>query len=74
MTKYRLPRHSHLFLVRLWMEDAQDGSGKEVWCGKVQRAIDGESHQFSDWEGLCDLLMSMLTGTETAPSTEKPQR
>jgi hypothetical protein len=54
-------RRSDLFLVRLWTEDADDDGGQVQWRGKVQRVVDGEAHQFSDWQGLSELLMAMLS-------------
>ncbi len=58
------PRRSDLFLVRLWAEDAADGSGKVEWRGKVQRVVDGESRQFSGWQDLVDVLLTMLLHKE----------
>jgi hypothetical protein len=54
-------RRSDLFLVRMWSEEAADGSGKIEWRGKVQRVVDGESHQFGEWQDLCNLLLGMLS-------------
>lgn len=54
-------RRSDLFLVRLWTEDAPDSNGKLEWRGKVQRVVDGESHQFSNLQDLADLLQAMLS-------------
>ena len=53
--------HSDLFLVRVWVEGAGDGSGRVEWCGKVQRVVDGESHRFVGWQDLVDLLVAMLS-------------
>ena len=74
---YKHQRRADLFLVRVWREDAEDGqdnahegvsgsdgSGKTKWCGRVQRVVDGESHQFSSWQGLTDLLLQMLSQSE----------
>jgi hypothetical protein len=49
---------SHLFLVRLWAEDA--GGGDPAWCGKVQHVTSGEAHTFRDWPALVSLLLTML--------------
>jgi hypothetical protein len=63
----------------VWREDIEDteqpqdgtgdaggsgGSGKTQWCGKVQRVVDGEAHQFNGWQGLVDSLLTMLSHTE----------
>lgn len=71
--------HTDLFLVRIWTRGAgsatDDGAdhgmeaGREAipeiqWRGTVQRAVDGEAHQFSSWQGLLDLLLVMLSDTK----------
>lgn len=62
-------RRSDLFLVRLWSEEDADGSGKVEWHGKVQRVVDGESHQFREWQDLTDLLRAMLQTTDDGPQS-----
>lgn len=81
MGAYRQYRPSDLFLVRMWAEESDDGTNKVEWHGKVQRVVDGEFHGFSDWQGLVDLLMAMLspnkgaTPGEPVPKQENiPQR
>ena len=67
-------RRSDLFLLRMWSREADDGSGRLEWHGKVQRVVDGESHDFSDWQGLSDLLLAMLSvarGTSTPDDSSK---
>ena len=49
---------SHLFLVRLWAEDNNEGDA--VWCGKVQHVTKGRANQFKDWPTLIDIFMAML--------------
>jgi len=61
-------RRSNLFLLRVWPEEDSDAPDAEEvvrWRGKVQRVVDGESHQFSDWEGLTSLLLAMLSHSHT---------
>lgn len=58
MTKYSHLRRSELFLVRMWTENS-DGSGPHA-CGKVQRAVSGETSQFDDLQGLLDRLRAMV--------------
>ena len=69
MRASRYSKRTNLFLVRLWTHDAPDGSGNTECTGKVQRVIDGESHQFDDWRGLMDLLLTMASGDSTTDST-----
>ena len=58
------PRRSDLFLVRLWARDAGEGSDTVECQGKVQRVVDGQSHQFDSWQGLVDLLVVMLSSNK----------
>jgi len=53
----RLAR-SHLFTVRLWLEDL--GEGRAEWRGKVQHVTSGEVRYFRDWATLIAALQEML--------------
>ncbi len=58
---------SNLFLVRVWLRNngsADLDSSKAKWCGSIRRIVDGEAHQFSDWQGLVDLLEAMVSNTD----------
>jgi len=60
-------RRSDLFLVRLWVKDANNSSDKndKAEChGKVQRVVDGQSREFDSWQGLVDLLVVMLSSSK----------
>ncbi|HET9493720.1 MAG TPA: hypothetical protein VFR15_05775 [Chloroflexia bacterium] len=73
-TAHRHYRRTDLFLVRIWTEDTgsrdrADGGGGEgntdvdaapAWKGRVQRVVDGETHQFSGSTGLVEVLAAML--------------
>jgi len=52
---------SNLFLVRLWAGNTDSDSGKVEWGGKVQRVVDGESHQFSNLQELANLLEALAS-------------
>ena len=56
------PAASHLFLVRLWTEN--NNQGDAVWCGKVQHVTRGKANRFRDWPTLIDLLVRMLPAAE----------
>ncbi len=62
----RALRRTDLFLVRMWVEDALDGSKKAGWHGKVQRVVDGEAHQFDTWQELVNALQAMLPEADHA--------
>ena len=56
---------SNLYLVRLWAKDAGKNSNSNVeWHGRVQRVVDGESHEFKSLHDLVDLLSVMLSNNE----------
>ncbi len=53
---------SVLLLVRLRLKGA--GTEQVEWRGKVQRVIDGESHEFNSLQALIDVLQAMLLQNE----------
>ncbi len=60
---------SHLFLVRLWLDQADSVSVTESLShGKVQHLITGKASPFSDWSSLIDLLASMASTPLSTPS------
>ena len=62
-------RDSHLFTVRLWMQDL--GDRRAEWRGKVQHVTSGEAHYFRDWDVLIALLKAMLPDPPAAPPESK---
>jgi hypothetical protein len=58
MTRHHRHGRSDLFLVRLWTEET--ATGDERPHGKVQRAVNGETTHFDDWQGLLDRLRAMV--------------
>ncbi|MDQ6695103.1 MAG: hypothetical protein M3014_11915 [Chloroflexota bacterium] len=77
MKPRRQLKHTDLFLVRFWTQEVSGMSEEQEWGGKVQRVVDGEAHQFQDWEALVDTLRAMLAATSTgptgAPDTTEPR-
>ena len=68
----RTPRRykrANLFLLRMWPEEAADGSGQFEWHGKVQRVANGESQEFSSWQSLTESLRSMLPDSKDSAPT-----
>lgn len=61
MASGRTPHCSHLFTVRLWLEDL--GDGRVEWRGQVQNVLSGEVRYFRDWPTLSALLQAMLPGS-----------
>ena len=70
MAGYPHYRREDLFLVRLAPRPGPDGGGPIGWHGKVQRAIDGESHPFQSLEELLSVLQQMVSRRETAANDE----
>jgi hypothetical protein len=63
-------RREDLFLVRLAPRPGPVGGGPSGWHGKVQRAIDGESHPFQSLEELLTVLQQMVSRPEKAANDE----
>ncbi len=49
---------SHLFTVRVWLEDL--GGGQTEWRGKVDYIPSGEVRYFREWSTLVPVLLEML--------------
>ncbi len=49
---------SHLFTVRLWQEELDDGQTE--LRGKVQHVSSGEARYFRDWPTLIAFLLALL--------------
>ena len=72
---------SYVFLLRLWPQEAggeangtanspAHGRAEPAWCGRVQHVMSGEAHNFQDWPGLVDLLLTMMPVPDTAQKQE----
>ena len=64
----RQQNQSHLFTVRLWLENL--GDGRAEWRGQVQHVLSGETRYFREWPALIAWLVAILPPTETAPTTD----
>jgi hypothetical protein len=51
---------SHLFLVRVWLEEL--GDDKTEWRGQVKHVMSREVRYFRDWTTLVEYLTAMLPG------------
>ncbi len=58
MDKAQPPSRTHLFTVRVWLEDL--GEGQTEWRGEVQYVVSGEIRYFRDWPALVALLQALL--------------
>ncbi len=64
MDKAQPPSRTHLFTVRVWLEDL--GEGQTEWRGEVQYVVSGEIRYFRDWPALVALLQAMLPKKESS--------
>jgi len=60
MQKPAQPPYSHLFTVRLWLEEL--GEGQQEWRGKLKNVANGDERYFRDWAAAGELLCLMATG------------
>jgi hypothetical protein len=58
MDKAPPPDRTHLFTVRVWLEDL--GDGQTEWRGEVQYVVSGEVRYFRDWSTLVAVVQAML--------------
>jgi hypothetical protein len=58
MTKHPVSQPSHLFTMRVWLEEL--GEGRSEWRGQVLSVSDGETRYFRDWPALIAHLTEML--------------
>ena len=61
---------SSLFLVRMWVEETQEGA---QWHGKLQHVVSGESREFTDWSALVEGMNSMLPQDAGIITEQKPE-
>ncbi len=51
-------RSSHLFVVRIWLEEPAEGQAN--WRGRAQYLVTGEVTYFREWAALVTFLQQML--------------
>lgn len=65
---------SSLFLVRLWVDRADEAAEDDtVWRGRVVHVLSGQAYDFRDWHTLSRLLLELLQpmpGPEATPGQE----
>ncbi len=68
MDKAEHQQRTHLFTVRVWLEDL--GEGQTEWRGEVHDVVSGEMRYFRDWPTLVAFLQAMLPkpGGSSVPS------
>ncbi len=58
MDKTEPQQRTHLFTVRLWLENL--GDGQTEWRGEVHYVVSGEKRYFRDWTALITFLQATL--------------
>ncbi|MCX6032872.1 MAG: hypothetical protein NT169_26750 [Chloroflexi bacterium] len=62
---------SHLFTVRLWLEEFADGGSE--WRGKVQHVLSGETRYFRNWHALRVFLQEMSRRSAPVAAAQNPE-
>ena len=62
MTQEQSGRQNHLFTLRLWTEQLEEGESE--WRGRVHCVGTDEVRYFRDWPSLIPLLLAMLREAE----------
>lgn len=65
MAERRRYYHSHLYTVRLWLEDL--GDGRVEWRGQVEHVMSGERRYFRSWPSLLEQLKELLPSVNSPP-------
>lgn len=63
-------RHTHLFTVRVWLEEVEHG--RVEWRGRVEHVMSGERRYFQGWPGLLEQLKGFLPGSDESARTGGP--
>ncbi len=60
--------NSHLFTVRLWLEDL--GDGEVEYRGQAQHVLSGETRFFRDWATLAAFVAERVTAAQAQAEHE----
>ena len=71
MEAHQVSHPSHLFTLRLWLEEL--GDGRREWGGQVRHVTSGQVRYFRDWQTLVEHLKAVLTSMEETQE-ETPER
>ena len=58
-------KHSHLFTLRLWGEEDEDG--RIQWRGQINHVNNNDIRYFKEWSALIPLLLAMLRTPQSEP-------
>jgi hypothetical protein len=71
MNQAPFPSQTHLFTVRVWLEDL--GAGQREWRGEVHDVVSGERRYFREWPALITSLRALLQTQELGWRQVGPQ-
>lgn len=57
----------HSFIVKLWLDEAGDGTQKVVWHGYITHVPDGERRYLKAFSEIVDFIKRHLEGGVTEP-------
>jgi len=70
LNKHKSPTRSHLFTIRLWVEESAELGPH--WYGKLQDMEDGHTAYFEDFQMLLSVLQGFLPEEPAAPAKTPP--
>ena len=56
MDELQPTRHPHLFVLRVWLNELNDGT--QEWRGEIEHAATHEKRHFRDWQVLLEFVRS----------------
>jgi len=69
MTQGQTHQHTHLFTLRMWIENL--GDGRLEWRGQVKHVLSGETRYFRRWPELRAFVQTCLPEWDMADGGEK---
>lgn len=66
MPKPASPPSSHLFTLRVWVEEIDED--KQEWRGRIHHVESNETRYFRDWSALIPMLLAMVRQAQTPPA------
>jgi hypothetical protein len=70
MGQHQHDHRSHLFMMRLWLEEL--GKGQTEWRGQVQHVLSGETRYFRDWTTMVEFILTTLPRYDGAGGASAP--
>ena len=52
--------HTHVFVLKIWLEESQEKTGKSLWRGHITHVQSGERQYFQSLDQICIYLIPYL--------------